>query len=114
MATAAAVGIATGHFGYGYLAAGLLVGVLILLVGLVRREISRFSLEIGVFFLASGIGCYIVALYFCRQYGIPLDALYMEMRLPTHIRRLPYYGIAAAAAGLVVIVSTSLGRREGR
>jgi hypothetical protein len=105
-----AVAISAWYLGFGYIGLGILIGVAIPVFSAVRGEPFVSGFKTGAFVAFLGIACYLGAIYFARKYGMSLEELDVAREVPKHIRRLPYYGIAAMTTGVVLIVFSVIDR----
>lgn len=107
-----AVAICAWYLGFGYIGLGILIGIAIPVFSAVRGESFVSGFETGAFVVFLGIACYLGAIYFAGKYGMSLEELDVAREVPKHIRRLPYYGIAAMTTGIVLIIFGFIDRQN--
>lgn len=106
------VALSAWYLGFGYIGLGILIGIAIPVFSAVRGESFVSGFQTGAFIVLLGLACYVGAIYFARKYGMSLEELDAAREVPKHIRRLPYYGIAAMTTGIVMIVFNIVDRRN--
>lgn len=109
-----ALGMAAWYFDFGYLGLGILIGLAVPCLSVIRGASFTSSFNTGALIALTGIVCYLAAVFYCNKYGMSLAECYAASVFTKHIRRLPFYGISCLTAGIIIMIFDILGRRDGK